>query len=89
MDAGLGDAAPGLGAEKKGDSSRLGLADGGDVIASLEGAAKPAATPGAPQGLVYCLPRCFQLEMINSICCLVLIPSEAMVHAWPRLARLV
>ena len=47
MDAGLSNAALGLGAEDKGDDPRLGLAADGDENASLEGAAKPAATPSA------------------------------------------
>ena len=42
MDAGLSNAALGLGAEDKGDDPRLGLADDED-------AAKPAATPSAQQ----------------------------------------
>ena len=53
MDAGLGDAAPGLGAETMGNSPRLEPAAGGDENASLEGAAKPAATPSALQFLTY------------------------------------
>ena len=50
MDAGLSNAALGLGAEKKGDAPRLGLAADGDENASLVGTAKPAATPSAPHG---------------------------------------
>ena len=47
MDAGLSNAALGLGAEEKGDAPRLGLVAEGDENASLVGAAKPAATPSA------------------------------------------
>ena len=53
MDAGLSNAALGLGAEDKGDDPRLGLAADGDDNASLMGAAKPAATPSALQFLTY------------------------------------
>ena len=50
MDAGLSNAALGLGAEDKGDDPRLGLADDEAENASLVAAAKPAATPSAPHG---------------------------------------
>jgi hypothetical protein len=53
MDAGLSNAALGLGAEDKGDDPWLGLADNGNENASLEGAAKPAATPSAQQIISY------------------------------------
>ena len=54
MDAGLSNAALGLGAEDKGDDPRLGLADDPDENASLAAAAKPAATPSAPQTPQVC-----------------------------------